>query len=177
MSGDSGMTPFDEAFHASAERHERAFIVCVIVMMALLTVATMFYVVHDFGLVTTTQSFHSDPTAAEREVAAADTGRVVKTGPNSYAVHITGKAWRWTPGVIHVPEGAEVTFYVTSSDVLHGFEIQGTPVNLTAVPGVVGTVKYTFHRTGVFRIICNEYCGMMHHAMIGQVIVDARAAE
>ncbi|GBQ94777.1 cytochrome c oxidase subunit 2 [Gluconacetobacter liquefaciens] len=171
MNDNTGMSPLESAFHASAERHERFWIFGVLVMLVLLTIGTMFYVVHDYGLVTSTHSYATDPQAPPREAAFQD-GKVVRTGPNAYAVYMVGRAWHWSPDVIHVPEGAEITFYVTSADVLHGFEIQGTPVNLTAVPGVVGTVKYTFHHTGLFRIICNEYCGMFHHAMVARIIVD-----
>ncbi|WP_323990080.1 cytochrome c oxidase subunit II [Nguyenibacter sp. L1] len=175
MSEERGMTPFEAAFHASAERHERVWTFCVIVMLALLTIGTMFYVVRDYGLVSATGAFYTDPADPAREAAFAD-GKIVRTGPNAYAVYVVGRAWHWSPDVIRVPAGAEITFYVTSADVLHGFEIQGTAVNLTAVPGVVGSVKYTFRRPGVYHIICNEYCGMLHHAMVARIVVTPSQA-
>jgi cytochrome c oxidase subunit 2 len=65
-----------------------------------------------------------------------------------------------------------ITFHLTSSDVLHGFEVQGTTINVTAIPGVTGSVTYTFGHPGIYYIICNEFCGIEHHAMIGRIIVD-----
>ena len=68
-----------------------------------------------------------------------------------------------------MPEGSTVNFYVTSADVLHGFEVQGTTINVTAIPGIVGKVTYTFAKPGVYYIICNEYCGIGHQAMLGEI--------
>ena len=80
--------------------------------------------------------------------------------------------WAWTPSPLQVPQGATVTFYVTSADVLHGFQVQGTTINLTAVPGIVGSMTYTFTHPKIYNIICNEYCGIGHQSMIGQIVVD-----
>jgi len=93
--------------------------------------------------------FHRDPTAVEREPAFRD-GRLARTGPNDYAAYVVGRVWSWSPGVIHVPQGARVTFHVTSTDVLHGFQVQGTTVNVTAVPSIVGAVSYVFDRAGTY---------------------------
>ena len=162
---------FEDAFHKSAERHERAWIFLTIVLLTLLLVATMFFVVFDYGVVVQTASFRKDPAAV---AGAASDGQLVKTGPNAYSVHMTGHLWAWTPSPLHIPQGATVTFYVTSTDVLHGFEVQGTTINATAVPGITGTVTYTFRKSGIFNIICNEFCGIEHQAMIGTIVVDPR---
>jgi cytochrome c oxidase subunit 2 len=74
--------------------------------------------------------------------------------------------------VIRVPVRTPVTFRVTSSDVLHGFQIVGTNVNLTVSPGYVSEVTTTFARPGEYLIVCNEYCGLAHHLMQGRVIVE-----
>lgn len=162
---------FEEAFHHSAERHERAWVFLTIVMLSLLLVATMGFVVIDYGTVVQTASFRHDPAALPE---AAKDGKLVKTGPNAFSVHLTGHLWAWMPNPLHVPQGATVTFFITSSDVLHGFEVQGTTINATAVPGVTGTVTYTFGKAGLFNIICNEYCGIEHQAMLGRIIVDPK---
>lgn len=165
---------FEHAFHRSAERHERIWIFCVVTMLALLAIGTMFYAVYDYGVVTKGTSFHADPTAPAREAAFRD-GRVIRTGPNAYSVYMVGHLWMWSPSPIHVKQGAAITFYVTSTDVLHGFEVQGTTINLTAVPGIVGAVTYSFSHPGTYHIICNEFCGIEHQAMIGRIIVDPAA--
>jgi cytochrome c oxidase subunit II len=165
---------FEHAFHRVAERHERIWVFIVLVLLSVLLIGTMFYVVFDYGVITRDASFSRHPDAVLDEPAFRN-GKVVQTGPNSYAVYVIGHVWAWTPGVIHVKQGAQITFYVTSSDVLHGFEVQDTTINMTAIPGAVGKVTYTFDHAGTYHIICNEFCGIEHHAMIGRIIVDAKA--
>ena len=70
-----------------------------------------------------------------------------------------------------MPQGAEVTIYVTSQDVQHGFKITDTNVNMQVVPGQVSKLTYTFDRIGEFPYICHEYCGIGHAAMFGRVKV------
>ncbi|WP_242539994.1 cytochrome c oxidase subunit II [Trinickia mobilis] len=164
---------FEDAFHRAAQQHERAWVFIVLAMLAVLLVGTMFFVVLDYGLVSRGTSFLRRPDAVMDDPAFRE-GKVVQTGSNSYAVYMVGHAWAWSPGVVHVKEGAQVTFYVTSTDVLHGFELQGTTINVTAMPGAVGKVEYKFDRAGTYYIICNEYCGIEHHSMIGRIIVDPK---
>ena len=162
--------PFEDAFHRAAERHERVWVFVSIVLLSLLMLGTMFFVVFDFGVVVRTDGFRTDPTALP-----ADRAGLVQTGPDAYSVQMVGHLWAWTPSPLHVPQGAEVTFHVTSTDVLHGFQIQGTTVNVTAVPGITGTVTYRFSHAGTYNIICNEFCGIEHQAMLGRIIVDPAA--
>lgn len=162
---------YEVAFHAVAQRHERIWIFLSMLFLSLLLIATLFIVVTHYGTVVKTPSF--EKAGQSGAVKPFTTGNIVKTGPNTYVVHMVGRVWHWDPGTIHLPKGAKVTFYVTSDDVLHGFEIKGTTVNVTAVPGMVGKVTYTFDHPGVFEIVCNEFCGVGHQAMIGHIIVDA----
>jgi len=173
MSETSQSRRFEHAFHRVAQRHERIWVFLSVTMLALLLLGTLFYAVLDYGLVTSSVSYNKDPTRPA-ELARFKSGAVVQTGPNSYSVYMTAHLWAWTPGVVHVKQGAVITFYVTSTDVLHGFEVQNTAINLTAVPGIVGSVSYSFAHAGTFYIICNEYCGIEHQAMIGRIIVDAK---
>jgi cytochrome c oxidase subunit 2 len=77
------------------------------------------------------------------------------------------------PEIIRVPAGRPVTFRITSPDVLHGFQIVGTNVNLTVAPGYVSEATATFARPGEYLVVCNEYCGLAHHLMQGKVVVEA----
>jgi cytochrome c oxidase subunit II len=96
---------------------------------------------------------------------------VHQTAPGKYDVVVIGQTWSFTPDDIELPAGAEVTFYATSADVIHGFEIAGTRVNMMLVPGEVSTESYTFKRAGDYLLLCHEYCGNLHHTMSGKVIV------
>ena len=56
-------------------------------------------------------------------------------------------------------------FRITSPDVLHGFQIVGTNVNLTVAPGYVSEATTTFREPGEYLVVCNEHCGLGHHNM------------
>lgn len=171
MSDTTTPSEFEDAFHKAAERHERVWIFIAMLLLSLLLIGTLFFVVLDYGVVVKTDSYHRNPAAAATTGPFADT-TLVRTGPNAYSVHMLAHMWAWTPSPLHVPQGAAITFYVTSADVLHGFQVQGTTINLTAVPGIVGSVTYTFTHSRTYNIICNEYCGIGHQNMIGRIIVD-----
>jgi cytochrome c oxidase subunit 2 len=94
-------------------------------------------------------------------------------GADRVTVPIRAEMYVFRPEVIRVPAGIPVTFRVTSPDVLHGFQIVGTNINLTVSPGYVSEVTTTFATPGEYLIVCNEYCGLAHHLMQGKLIVEA----
>ena len=164
---------FDDKFHHVALRHERSWIFIATAMIAVLFLVAVYFVVHDYGLVAKTTRFYSDPMTPANLADFQGSG-IKQTGPDAYDVYVMGRAWSWTPGTgtpITLPAGSHVTFYVTSADVIHGFEVQGTSINLTAIPGVVGHISYTFDKPGTYYIICNEYCGAGHQAMLGKIVI------
>lgn len=94
-----------------------------------------------------------------------------KVGDNEYEAIMTAFVFGYSPAVIEVPKGAKVTFRVTSKDVVHGFEIPRTNVNMMLVPGMINTVSQKFSQPGEYLILCNEYCGVAHQVMSAKVIV------
>jgi cytochrome c oxidase subunit 2 len=86
-------------------------------------------------------------------------------------VSVVTQMFSFSPDPIEVPAGRPITFRVTSSDVLHGFQIAGTNANTMAVPGYVSQFTVTFAQPGEHLIACNEYCGAFHHGMVGKLIV------
>ncbi|OUM85910.1 MAG: cytochrome C oxidase subunit II [Bacillus thermozeamaize] len=97
---------------------------------------------------------------------------VYKVGDNEYDVVMVSFAFGFQPGTIEVPAGTKINFKATSKDVVHGFQIPGTNVNMMLMPGHANTVSYTFKEPGEYLILCNEYCGIGHQAMMGKVIVN-----
>jgi cytochrome c oxidase subunit II len=171
MSDTTAQSEFEAAFHKVAERHERIWVFIALLLLSLLMIGTLFFVVLDYGVVVKTDGYHTDPAAVATTAPFADAA-LVRTGANAYSVHMLAHLWAWTPSPLHVRQGAAITFYVTSADVLHGFQVAGTTINVTAVPGITGSVTYTFAHAGTYNIICNEYCGIGHQSMIGRIIVD-----
>lgn len=88
-------------------------------------------------------------------------------------VSVRSEFYVFRPETIRVPAGVPVTFRVTSADVLHGFQIVGTNVNLTVAPGYVSQQTVTFDTVGEYLIVCNEYCGLGHHDMQARLVVEA----
>lgn len=99
---------------------------------------------------------------------------VYQTGPNEYAVYVIAEQFQYRPGTgdpIRLPADAEITFYVTSADVTHGFSVVGTNVNSMAIPGQIAKLPVTFNEPGTYGIVCHEYCGAAHHEMAGSIVV------
>lgn len=96
---------------------------------------------------------------------------VRQVGPNRYEAVIVGRIWSFTPARIEIPAGADVTFTMTSADVIHGFYIERTRVNMMMIPGQVAQNRYRFERPGEYAILCHEYCGVGHHTMQARVVV------
>ena len=105
----------------------------------------------------------SDPRFAQRGV------RMDANGATVVAVAMT---FAFDPGEIRVPAGRPVTFRLTSTDVIHGFQIVGTNANTMVVPGYVSQFTTTFRTPGEYLIVCNEYCGLSHHLMSAKLIVE-----
>ncbi len=76
------------------------------------------------------------------------------------------------PLEIRVPRGRDITFRMTSPDVIHGFQIVQTNGNTMVVPGYVSQFTTRFDRAGEYLIVCNEYCGVGHHVMSATLIVE-----
>ena len=92
--------------------------------------------------------------------------------PGKYEVYMLSQAWTFIPREIRVPQGSTVTFYMTSRDVQHGFKLQGTNINMMVLPGQISKLTATFDKPGTYLFICHEYCGVGHHSMYGQLIVE-----
>lgn len=98
--------------------------------------------------------------------------RVRELAPGRYEAYILSQAWNFSPREIRVPAGSTVTFYLTSRDVQHGFKLDNTNINMMVLPGQISTLRATFDTPGVYNFICHEYCGVAHHTMFGQLIVE-----
>jgi cytochrome c oxidase subunit II len=89
----------------------------------------------------------------------------------SVTVRIVGQQYSFTPQCIVVPTDTLVTFRAVSADVVHGFLIQNTNVNLTLVPGYVSTLSTRFAAPLESAMPCHEYCGSGHQGMWAHVRV------
>lgn len=97
--------------------------------------------------------------------------KVTQIDENTYQVFAVAQMWLFQPSEIVINAGSEVDFYVTSKDVVHGFNIYEKNVNLTAIYGNINKSTVKFDKPGVYTITCHEYCGIGHQAMQSKIIV------
>jgi cytochrome c oxidase subunit 2 len=95
-----------------------------------------------------------------------------KVGDHAYEAYYVAHIFSFEPATITIPAGSRVTFYVTSTDVEHGFSIPATGVNTMVTPGWVSSVSHTFKDAGTFLLVCNEFCGIAHQTMAAKVVVQ-----
>jgi len=98
--------------------------------------------------------------------------KINKLDEKTYQVFSVASMWQFQPSEIYIPVGSEVDFYLTSKDVVHGFNIAQKNVNMMAVYGAINKTTVKFEKPGVYDIICHEYCGIGHQNMRAQVIVN-----
>ncbi len=101
-----------------------------------------------------------------------DGGIPVVAPPPGAEVYLLGAQFQWAP-VLHLQQGAEYTLHLSSLDVNHGFNLYPFNVNFQVVPGYDYGLRVTPTEAGDFRIVCNEFCGVGHHLMVGRVVVSA----
>lgn len=97
--------------------------------------------------------------------------------PLRYEAHVVARMWSFDPPEIVIPPNAELELYLSSADVVHGLYVEGTNVNLMAIPGAVTYRRISFDREGEYLVLCHEYCGTAHHLMAGKIIVSTTAQE
>jgi cytochrome c oxidase subunit 2 len=78
--------------------------------------------------------------------------------------------WRWTP-ILRLKEGVTYTLHLSSLDLNHGFNLLPGNINIQVVPGYDYALKIVPHTPGEYTILCNEFCGIGHHLMVGKVYV------
>jgi cytochrome c oxidase subunit 2 len=99
-----------------------------------------------------------------------DGGIPIVEPPPGSDVYLTAMTFQWTP-ILRLRRGAEYTLHLSALDVNHGFSLWPLNVNFQVVPGYDYGLRVTPNAAGELRIICNEFCGIGHHTMLGRVIV------
>ncbi|ARD48998.1 cytochrome c oxidase subunit II [Sporosarcina sp. P33] len=105
---------------------------------------------------------------------------LTEVADGKYVVNMVASAFNYDFGkeddgtatkTIRVPKGSTVLFQITSKDVVHGFQVAGTNVNMMVEPGHISRFEAVMKNSGEFTVVCNEYCGIGHHLMFGTVEV------
>ncbi len=99
-----------------------------------------------------------------------DRGIPIVAPPVGAEVYLTGMTFQWYP-ILQLQAGAKYKLHMSSLDMNHGFSLFPMNINFQVVPGYDYALDVTPTAAGDFRIICNEFCGIGHHTMVGRVIV------
>ena len=95
-------------------------------------------------------------------------------------IEVTSQQFAWsftypdlerTEGELVLRENEPVEVAITSKDVIHSFWVPEFRMKQDAVPGVETRTVITPTKTGTFRVICTELCGLGHAAMRARVRV------
>ncbi|WP_078429966.1 cytochrome B5 [Alkalihalobacterium alkalinitrilicum] len=99
---------------------------------------------------------------------------LTQVSEDQYIVNVVASSFNYDLGVdeegkpirhIRIPKRATVLYQVATIDVIHGFHIVGTNVNMMVEPGYISKLETTMNQAGEFTLLCNEYCGVGHHMM------------
>lgn len=104
-----------------------------------------------------------------------DAGIPIVEPPPGSDIYLTAMTFQWTP-ILKLKKGAEYVLHLSALDVNHGFSLWPLNINFQVVPGYDYGLRVTPTEAGELRIICNEFCGIGHHTMVGRVIVTDDAA-
>jgi cytochrome c oxidase subunit 2 len=124
----------------------------------------------------------ADDITPPQGLKAIDPTRVAQTPPfdhpglrrladGTYEAYYVARIFSFAPATLTVPVNRKIVFYVTSADVVHGFYVAKTDVNMMAEPGWVNSQEHIFYKKGTYLLICHEYCGIGHQDMFAKIEV------
>jgi cytochrome c oxidase subunit 2 len=100
-------------------------------------------------------------------------------------VRVEGRQFYWQyeypNGVVTISElrlpvdrTAELEMIAPDGDVIHSYWVPELAGKRDVVPGEVTTMRVLPRRVGTFEVVCGEFCGIQHAAMLGSVEVVAQ---
>jgi len=99
-----------------------------------------------------------------------ENGRAVVQPPAGGDAYLVARVWSFDP-ILVLQKGERYKLHLSSLDLQHGFSLQPMNLNLQVLPGYDLIVNITPTSAGEFDIVCNEFCGVGHHTMVGKIIV------
>jgi cytochrome c oxidase subunit 2 len=90
--------------------------------------------------------------------------------PAGSDVYLIARLWQWWP-ILELEKDQEYRLHISSMDWVHGFSLQPVNINLQIHPGYEMVLTVQPDEAGQYGVVCNEYCGIGHHLMVGRVHV------
>ena len=85
-------------------------------------------------------------------------------------VYMLGRLWQWYP-ILELQKDQSYRLHLSSLDWQHGFSLQPVNINLQILPGYEMVVTVAPDQAGEYTVVCNEFCGIGHHLMLGKIYV------
>lgn len=170
------MFPPEKVWWKPMDRLERSWLIIGLVWCVFLTaMMPLWFVVGNQNVPTTTYRVQPEiyqskvqEFASQYQVDTRDGVPVVAPPPGD--VYLLAQRWQFYP-ILQLEKGVQYRLHVSSLDIQHGLSIQPTNLNFQILPGYDYVITLTPTESGEFSIVCNEYCGLGHHTMIGKIIV------
>jgi len=120
---------------------------------------------------TTPQRFQSrvDEMVAKYKIGELAGIPIVKP-PVGSDVYMLGRLWQWYP-ILELEKDQSYRLHLSSMDWNHGFSLQPVNINLQILPGYETVITVAPDKAGEYTVVCNEFCGIGHHLMLGKIFV------
>ena len=119
----------------------------------------------------TPQKFAAKAQAMVDQYTVREEGSIpVVHPPPGSDVYLIARLWQWWP-ILELEKGQSYRVHMTSMDWQHGFSLQPVNINVQVHPGYDLVVTLTPDEAGEYGVVCNEFCGIGHHTMIGKIYV------
>lgn len=90
--------------------------------------------------------------------------------PPGTDIYLIARLWSFWP-ILELEKDKTYRLHLTSMDYNHGFSLQPANINIQMVPGFEHVVTVTPNQSGTYSVVCNEFCGIGHHQMVGRIYI------
>lgn len=99
---------------------------------------------------------------------------------DAYPIKVISKMWSWSfdygkgkiaSDTLVVPINKAISLNMVSLDVTHSFYIPAFRIKEDVVPGSITHMWFIAEQSGIYDILCAEFCGLRHSYMEGRVKV------
>jgi len=125
---------------------------------------------------TTPEMYLAKATAVVEKYTVRTEGQLAKPvvkPPVGADIYLVARLWDWWPAY-ELEVGQSYRLHLSSTDWQHGFSLQPANINVQVLPGYEMVMTVKPNKVGEYAIVCNEYCGIGHHNMLGKIHVVER---
>lgn len=171
------LSPAEGWYYKKVSKDEKMWMLIALVLCIMLFVWMVMW--HVYGKQNPSSTTYKTSTVEFTELTEAYTKQnmigqdngipVVRPEPNS-DVFLMAEMWRWSP-VLVLEINQAYRMHISSKDIVHGLSIQPVNMNFQVYPSYDYVLEFKPTEAGEYRVVCNEFCGIGHHTMIGKIVV------